>query len=223
VLVQGPVPGDRTLKDSIRRALAAGTPAGQDEVTRTVRATAAGLAGLHGTRVRHGDLITWEDELAEVRGLLDQVAARVPGLAGCADPLLSTLAVLAAEQPTDPPAPAHGSFRPGQVLLCGQNIGFIDFDGYCQAEPARDLALFRTTLQQLGTEAAHLAALTRVSDDFLAEYRRHAAVSAARVALWESLDLLTRVLSCWTKVQPDKLHEAIGALQRQLTGAPLAL
>src|SRR5690606_23297233 len=66
----------------------------------------------------------------------------VPHLADAAAPLLAWLEARAAEQPADPIMTAHGTFRPGQVLIHQGKIGFIDFDSFCQAEPSLDLSLF---------------------------------------------------------------------------------
>ena len=58
----------------------------------------------------------------------------------------------------DPDAgPAHRSFRPAQVLLCGPDASIIDFDGFCHAEPALDVALFRSTARDI--------ALSELTDD----------------------------------------------------------
>ncbi|MGH8939786.1 MAG: hypothetical protein ACRDV2_10610, partial [Actinomycetes bacterium] len=133
VLVQGPVPEQQTLKQSIRAAVAAGDAQALEDLTGTVRATAAGLVALHSSGVGTGELVTWEDELAVVRGVIDRLAARVPELEAEATPLLATLETLAGDQPAQPAGPAHRSFRPAQVLLADGGQGFIDFDGFCQA------------------------------------------------------------------------------------------
>ena len=120
--------------------------------------------------------------------------------------------------------PARGR-KPAKVavLISGSGIGFIDFDGFCQAEPALDLALFRTTVRQLGWKPEHNARLSRVADDFLADYNRIGDASPMRIALWEALDLLTRVLHCWTKVKPEKLPQTMADIEHELTAEPLAL
>ena len=150
VLVQGPVRGDRTLKQLIPAALRAGTPGALAALAGHVRRAAAGLAALHRSGAAPGPTRTWADELAEVREVLADLAVSLPQLAAAAAPLLARLEALAAAHPADPPVPAHGSFRPAQVLLHGGQIGFIDFDGFCQAEPAMDLAQFRATAKEAG-------------------------------------------------------------------------
>jgi hypothetical protein len=223
VLLQSAIGEETNLKKVIRQTVQNEVVAGREMLSGQLASTAAGLAALHDCEVSEGQLITWEDQLADVRGVIEQLATFVPGLAAAANPLLQQLSRIAAAYPTDAVGPAHGSFRPDQVLLTGGAAGFIDFDGFCQAEPAMDLALFRTTVQQLGRQPEHVLSLAQIANEFLAEYRQHRGVSGVRLALWESLDLLKRVLNCWTKVYPDKLPAAMSALENQLAAEPLLL
>jgi hypothetical protein len=234
VLVQGPVRGDRDLKGLFKEALRANTPEALAELYDITRKTAAGLAALHHSDARHGETIAWDDELDEIRGEVDKLSQVFPWFGEAINPLLARLAALAGETPADSSLPAHRSFRPQQVLIDQGRIGFIDFDGFCLAEPALDIALYRATLKEMGintapsdkqkefiypSEAARdarLDQLTTVCDLFLSEYERHAPVSRMRVALWEALDLLTVVLRCWTKVKPHQLDNAMVLLQSHL-------
>jgi aminoglycoside phosphotransferase (APT) family kinase protein len=158
----------------------------------------------------------------------------VPHLDGAADPFLSDLKHRAARIPADPALPAHHSFRPAQVLLHDSGIGFIDFDGFCHAEPARDVALFRATTRDLAMsvlpEDTPLQARLLIVDDlceyFLARYRELAPISRERVAVWEALDLFTNVLHSWTKAKPRRLARSLTLLRhhalslRTLTASP---
>jgi hypothetical protein len=149
VLVQGPIFEEATLKEQIRAALRDGSPAALRELERYLDKTARGLAELHQCGVRFGETVTWADELAEIVQRRNHLAKPLPELAELATPLLVRLQALAAQYPSDPAGPAHRSFRPAQVLLHQGEIGFIDFDGFCQAEPAMDMALFLTTVKNL--------------------------------------------------------------------------
>jgi aminoglycoside phosphotransferase (APT) family kinase protein len=234
-LVAGPIREERALKDLIRSALRTGTPQALAELDAVMRKTAIGLAALHRSGAQHGALYTWADELAEVRETLDELGAAIPQLAGVADPLLVRLDAAATESHADPPGPSHGSFRPAQVFLYHDTIGFVDFDNFCQAEPALDLALFLSATKNIGLSEPHeeesneddvalepatrmalLDQLDVICEAFLAEYERHAPVSRQRVALWEALDLLTLVLMCWTKIKPVRLSNTMTMLERHL-------
>ena len=226
---------EQTLQDLIRSALRAGTPEALAELNEFMRKAAVGLVELHRAQVRIGEMRVWEDEFTEVHDDVDRLAAAVPQLEGAAAPLLARLYALASEHPADPPVPTHGTFRPAQVLLYKGRIGFIDFDGFCQAEPALDLALFLGKIRDIGLSASEaedddedsepvdratlLALLEQtesISETFLSEYERHLPVSRQRIALWAALNLLTLVLHCWTKVKPERLDINMLLLERHL-------
>jgi hypothetical protein len=234
-LVQGPIREEQTLKDLIRSALRENTPEALAELESAMRKTARGLAALHQSGARAGESYAWEEELAEVRETIDQLGGAIPRLAGVAEPLLAQLAALGAEHAADAMVPSHNSFRPAQVLLYGDKIGFIDFDSFCQAEPALDLALFLAATKNIGLSEPHeeesneddaeLAPETRqalldrldaICETFLAEYEQYAPVSRQRVALWQALDLLTLVLTCWTKIKPVRLGNTLAMIERHL-------
>src|SRR5205823_3037350 len=108
-----------------------------------------GLAALHGCGV-HGSVVTWEQDMAELRGRVACLTPWVPGLDGALEAPLSRLEALASESPPQEPVPSHRSFRPTQILVHEGRVAFIDFDGFCEAEPAMDLARFRATAKNVG-------------------------------------------------------------------------
>jgi hypothetical protein len=230
VLVQGPVREERRLTDAIRAAVAAGSGSSDPSLRALIDQTARGLAAMHKSGARYGQLLTWEDERDEVAETLAELGAFTPELSTAAAPLLGELARVAARHAADPVGPAHRSFRPAQVLVFGEDIAFIDFDGFCQSEPALDVALFRATVKTLGTgdrgavgasPAERLRLYAEIADEFLVAYEKYADIDRVRVALWEALDLLTVVLHCWTKVKPSRLGDSLWALQNHLAAQPL--
>jgi len=239
VLVQGPVRGSGDLKDLLRAALRAGTSEAIEELHAITRKTAAGLAALHHSGARHGETVTWEDELAEIRGELAKLSDSIAWFASAVEPLLAQLEASSTQHPAEATLPAHRSFRPQQVLIDRGKVGFIDFDGFCLAEPALDVALFRSTIKEMGINTSpsdkqkdfeypnqqarqdRLAALDTICDLFLDEYARLAPISRQRVALWEALDLLTVVLRCWSKVKPHQLSNAVLLLGSHLSTSSL--
>ena len=236
ILVQGPVPGERTLKDLAWLAIAEGSPELLDLLRIELVATARALAAVHGSGTSYGRTATLEEELDEVHENLDRLARSMPWLAPAALPLLSRLAELAGSTVPDPVVPSHQTFRPAQVLLGEGGVGFIDFDGAGMAEPALDVSRFRGALRGIVTAASRLHEPERsveradarlsLADDlceaFLSAYQEHATVSRDRVLLWETCDLLTVLLSAWAKARSDRVGDRLAQLEHQiLTGGLL--
>lgn len=235
VMIQGPIHEEKTLKRFMTAAFQAGTPEAIEELNHVMQKTAAGLAELHQSNVALGQTWDWEDEMSEVRERIERLSTACPDLVQAADPLLDRLKQLADAYPPDPLVPTHGSFRPAQVLLYRDQIGFIDFDSFCQSEPANDLALFLSTVMSLGmtnsdfddardsgstmdekTRQARFEMAMTVSEKFLDEYEKHAPVSRQRVALWETLDIFMLVLHGWIKVKVGESSDILYLLERFL-------
>ena len=105
----------------------------------------------------------------------------------------------------DPPSRLLGRRRSS---LSGDDIAFIDFDGFSQAEACLDLALFRATLCDLSLgaieednqplppeeqEAAQVR-LDELCGIFLSGYEEVATYSAERLALWDALTSVKDIL-----------------------------
>ena len=235
VLVQAVVPEETTLKDRLRQLAVDDGGSVPVALGADVAKAAIGLADVHGSGVVHGETVTWKDELADVGELLDRLRPSLPDAVDAITPLLDALEKEESQTGPEPSVPTHRSFRPAQVLISGEEISFIDFDGLCMAEAALDVAMFRAALRDAGTRGTDKSAafgpgdlerglgmLDALSDTFLSAYVDRANVSPARVVLWESLDLLTSTLHCWTKVKPDRLGTRIAVLERHLATTGLA-
>jgi thiamine kinase-like enzyme len=225
VMIQGPIREEITLKKFMNAAFGAATPETIEELNRVLRKTAAGLAELHGSNVNLGKIWSWEDELSEVEERIERLSISHPGLTEAARPLLERLKGLAEACPPDHRVPSHGSFRPAQVLLYKDQIGFIDFDTFCQSEPANDLALFLSALMSIAmtntdfdesgdsvamdeeTRKVRFEMAMSLSEQFLDEYEKQRPLSRERVALWETLDIFMLVLHGWIKVKVGELAD----------------
>ncbi len=227
VMVQGPIAGDQSLEDLLKAALKVDTPEAYAALNAYVLKSAAGLAALHRSGVRHGQLLRLDDHYAELHDRSARLYAVAPELQGAAEPLLGRLEALAAQILPAAAVPTHGTFSPEQVLVDGDRIGFIDFDEFCMAEPALDVGLYRAAIKDIGMNApgagadrgARLARLERldaIGDAFLDEYERHAPISRERVALWEAWSYLRDALHFWIKVKPAEPDNAMMMLTRHL-------
>ncbi len=239
VLIQRAVPGETTLGDRIECMLLRdrGEHGDQENVRDLLGKTARGLSALHGCGL-HGPAFGWDEEMAEVREMMGRLAHWVPGLEAQLSPALARLEELAIHHPPQVPVPSHRSFRPAQVLVHEGHIAFIDFDGFCEAEPAADLALFRASMKQklihaaaradhggssLAWLQARLPQLDELSALFLEEYERTARVSRERLAVWETLYLVRYVLNTWEKVRPEHLENSMAILEQHLGQGHLPL
>jgi Ser/Thr protein kinase RdoA (MazF antagonist) len=228
VMIQGPIREEITLKKLMVKAFRDGTAEAIEDVNRFMQKTAAGLAELHQVSVPLGKVWDWEDELSEVRERIERLSLSHPGLTESANPLLERIKRLADACPPDPLVTTHGSFRPAQVLLYKDQIGFIDFDSICRSEPGNDLALFLSSVMSLAmtntdfdesrdsgsgmdeeTRRARFEMAMSLSERFLDEYETYRPVSRQRVALWESLDLFMLVLHGWIKVKAGELADTL--------------
>lgn len=235
VLIQGPIREEKTLKSFMVGAFRDGKPEVIEALTQVMQKTAVGLAELHQSNVQLGQTWDWEDEFSEVRERIERLSVAHPDLAQAANPLLDRIKQLADDSPPDPLVPSHGSFRPAQVLLYKDQLGFIDFDSFCQSEPANDLALFLSAVMSIGmtnsdfdevrdtgstmdeeTRNARFELAMSLSENFLDEYAKHHPVSRQRVALWQTLDIFMLVLHGWIKVKVGELSDILYLLEQFL-------
>jgi hypothetical protein len=238
VVLQRVVPGDGSLKERIKASFAPGLAAGIEAISTPVRKAGRGLAELHASKAVGGPVVTWEAQVAAVREASRELASVVPAVALAMEPLVTRLEALALEVPAGPLVASHRSFRPAQILVDHDQIAFIDFDGFCQAEAGLDLALFRTTLCDLALRALtpdddaaeadpdareiQLTELDQLCVTFLAGYEEVGEVSYPRLALWDALTSAKDILDCWRKVKFEHLERRMMFLHRRLGIAPAA-
>jgi hypothetical protein len=236
VMIQGPIRQEKTLKELTVMAVTSGTQAAYDELTEAMCKTARGLAELHKTDIELGKVYGWEEDETQVRESIDELAISVPALGPAAYPLLERLNELEASSEPDPAVASHGTFRPAQVLLHNGEIGFIDFDSCCKAEPAKDLGLFLCAFLRAGMATvdfddiavsseelddggrrARFERLIASSEQFLDEYERsYKPINRQRVALFEALELFILIQHAWTKIKVRELNDIMYVLEQFL-------
>jgi ABC-type multidrug transport system fused ATPase/permease subunit len=72
------------------------------------------------------------------------IAAVLPHLGGRLAALQRRL--ISTMPPSDRLVPAHGDFHVGDLVMCGDDLAVVDFDGICVADPAYDLARYAAEL-----------------------------------------------------------------------------
>jgi thiamine kinase-like enzyme len=241
VFVQGPVSEEQTLADLFLSALDSGKPETFEELNEILQKTAIGLAELHRSGVKFGKAETWEDEFGEMQSQVTQISRVFPNLSGAGESFLERISQLEAAAARDPFVPSHGTFRPVQVLLNKNEISFIDFDSFCQSEPARDIGMFLSSLMTIGLTPSpfdkgkssdqtianpaiwevRFEQVSSIGEKFLNAYQQTQPVSQQRVALWQALDLFHYVLSGWMKVKADEIGFLVKLLDRFLVTAHL--
>jgi Ser/Thr protein kinase RdoA (MazF antagonist) len=230
VLLQRALPHRQTLKAAVQAYAAEGSRAESDRLHDLLGRSGSGLADLHRSSVEAASATTWLHKLDDVRRVIGHLVALVPTLQGAAESLISGLSREPEGDSAPAPVPSHGSFRPAQVVVAdGDEIGFIDFDNFCRAEPAHDVALFCSALRDAGLRAAlnsgngsasALEMLDGLCQSFVAGYERSADLDRARVSLWETLNAVTGVLNCWTRAKFNRLDYRMALLHHQFGKAP---
>jgi Ser/Thr protein kinase RdoA (MazF antagonist) len=234
VVLQELVPGNISLKDHLKQAFAAGVAPGVAALTELVRKSGRGLAELHTCGAAAGPDVTADDQIAALRTAVTQLDTALADSSAAIEPLIQGLERVAVEIPAAPLVPTHRSFRPAQILLDGEDIALLDFDGYCRAEPGLDLSLFRTTLVDLCLRALEAddeapsaevqrerqAQLDSLCASFLAGYEEVAAVDRERLALWDAMTSAKDIVDCWRKVKFEHLDRRMEFLRQRLRLEP---
>ncbi len=233
-LLQGMVPGDRTLTEVAQRVAGADRDGSGPGVARQAAArleaallqTAAGLAALHGCGAQVCVARDLPAEVSAVRRLLARVAPTLPDdTATAVGRLLDALAKRGCREDAPEPGVVHGAFRPAQVLLDGPSVGFIDFDSAGIGEAALDIGRFTARFGELwlvASPAGDGEALERqraLAGMFVQQYREHAPLSAARATTWQCLDLVGSVVRSWARVQPARAEVLLDLLEVTLPDA----
>jgi aminoglycoside phosphotransferase (APT) family kinase protein len=166
-------------------------------------------------------------ELDEARAALDGLAPLAPGLAASLHRSLRDVDGGALDQPGRL-GPAHGDFRPSQVLFDGPTTGLLGFDRACLAEPALDLGTFTAHLCAAVPPGTDPQTATRTADRLVALALRgyleaggagDADALAARVADHRTVALVRLAVRRWCRFQPERLRSVLDRLDaRQRSG-----
>jgi Ser/Thr protein kinase RdoA (MazF antagonist) len=177
------------------------TPEQLRQVNEHLEAVARAVWSMQQAPLTSGPRLDLEALLAAQRRNLDYLHSVHETTARELERLRAEIERVAAATPASPLVLSHGDFAHGNVMLNGNDVGIIDFDRMCQAEPAYDVAYFLTHLTSFTLRhpkrAAHMQPLC---EHFRTAYLELApSVSPQRLALYEALDLSAYVLRNFRK------------------------
>ena len=148
-----------------------GTSTAIAERAKWMDAAGEALAAFHASVTVAGPRRTIESDLREVRGYRGPLAQVLPDLAQPFDRALAAVSELAAGHPEPAPVASHGALRTDQLLIDGSRLAAIDLDGFCWANPARDVGNMLAYLDWKAIRVPEHAALAeRAQSAFLAGY-----------------------------------------------------
>jgi len=147
---KGSRPGLQVLRPHFTRAVEGGTP---DAVIpgKELCAAAIALARLHTSAVSlQGPPRTGAKEAKRASERAALIATHCPVLADPAQRLAQRLTKSLEPLQPDTYRPAHGGFKPSQLLFCGEQVFVVDLDGLCLADPALDVGYLVAYLRPNG-------------------------------------------------------------------------
>jgi aminoglycoside phosphotransferase (APT) family kinase protein len=189
-----------------------------------ILACARTAAMFHTSDIPAGAVRTLDDDVAALKGdlaLVDRLSPRLGAILGEA---IARIVEAAARTTVQTVSFSHGDFTHSQVLFDGYEIGVVDLDNFCRAEPALDLGQFtaylRVAIRKAGRASSRSseALSDELCDLFLRGYQAAARTSdgdrfAQRVALHEQVSLVRIVVRSWQQLKPARVENALAVLR----------
>jgi hypothetical protein len=114
---------------------------------RWLRDAGVRLAALHSSAGTDAPTRSFDDDVAELREYCAPMASVDAPLAARYADILEQLAAAAHGQNAATSVASHGAFRTDQFMIEDDQLVMIDLDGFCWADPARDLGNFLAYLR----------------------------------------------------------------------------
>jgi hypothetical protein len=219
------IPGIPQVAQLIRARLG-GDPAPVAGLTLEDAVDACGriAAALHGSGLRLGPLRPFEEQLASLRAELAPIRRITPELGERLARQLELVETSGAATAGLPLCQSHGDFTYTQLIFDGPRSGLVDFDTFCQAEPAFDLGRFLAYLRFAETKARGLAGTQRVelieqlAQRFTTAYTRAggAVEALARVDAYEAISLIRQAAHSWQNLKGARLDHVLTVLDERV-------
>jgi len=185
-------------------------------------------AVLHTSGMRLGVERSLDRELADLRAELAPIRRVAPELGGRLGRWLDLAETRAAATPALPLVQCHGDFSYTQLIFHGPQSGLVDFDNFCQAEPALDLGHWVAYLRFAGVKARGISAAERAALAAALAARFTAAYAGAggpveafaRVPVYETVSLVRLAVHAWQRFKGNRLGNVLTVLDERV---PLGL
>lgn len=166
-----------------------------DEGRPIARRAADAIVKLHRTGPPSARRWTIGDELRVLRDLLDRTARARPALAAGIGQVLEDVEHLAQRIDPSPECGIHRDFYPDQLLIEGERSHLLDFDLYCEGEPALDAGNFLAHLTEQALRFHGCPnALAELEEAFRARFLAGStAVRADTLAAFEAISLARHI------------------------------
>jgi len=214
------VPRVAQLLKARLRGDAVGEPSLEDAVETCGRIAAT----LHTSGLRLGEPRTLESEVARLRENLSPIQRLSANLGRQLEEWLDLVERRAAASPALDLCQSHGDFSYTQLIFDESRPGLVDFDNFCQAEPALDLGQFLAYLRYAGIKArgnsrAERAGLSRdLAARFADAYVTAGGPAAAldRVDLYEAINLTRMAEHAWQNLKSRRLEGIVTLLGERM-------
>jgi hypothetical protein len=222
------IPGVPRVAQLLKARLRGEPPAGGLTVEEAVDVCGRIAAGLHTSRLRLGAPRPLEVELMRLRAELAPIRRLSPRLASRLAEWMDAVEARAAETRALQARQCHGDFSYTQLIFDGPRAGLVDFDNFCQAEPALDLGQFLAYLHYAGLKARGHSADERaglsesLSQQFTTSYVAAGGPSEAleRVGIYEAVNLIRMAEHAWQNLKADRLDNVVTLLGERLSLDP---
>lgn len=221
VLIEG-IPGRPEIAPLIKAVAGGGREQQAQALARAVDVSAEVAAGVHSTRFRPSRARSLEQEALELKEEIEALGRVLPGEV---DRLAELLSPVVTEAPGPEPTLkfCHGDFTPSQILFDGADVGLIDFDNLCRAEPALDLGQFCAYMTAAALKAQRAGQTTnelgsQLRQRFLEAYGGTAMIAdvdelGERVRAYERLSLLRMTVRARRQLKTARALLALEAFE----------
>ena len=218
------IPGAPRVAQLLKARLRGDDVAGEPSLEDAVETCGRIAATLHTSGLRLGEPRTLESEVARLRDNLSPIQRLSPDLGRQLAQWLDLVERRAAASTALDVCQCHGDFSYTQLIFDGSRPGLVDFDNFCQAEPALDLGQFLAYLRYAGIKARGQSRAERagLSSELAARFADSyvmaggSAAALERVDLYEAINLTRMAEHAWQNLKSRRLEGIVTLLGERM-------